>query len=191
MESVLIVSNNRRNITFFTTLLRTANYKHIHIVDTGAKARQKLFVQKFDLILIDAPLMDESGQSLSMQINHAGIGLVILCTPPELFERMAINTEQVGVVTLSHPLNESMFWSMLKFADAITNRLHDLESENRRLSRKIEDIKVINQAKNILIHTLNINEQEAHRYIEKQAMNERKTRREIAEDILQKQEDNN
>ena len=50
--------------------------------------------------------------------------------------------------------------------------------------QKIEDIKMIDRAKCILIQYLNMTESEAHRYIEKQAMDMRTTRKTIAEGIL-------
>ena len=42
----------------------------------------------------------------------------------------------------------------------------------------------MSRAKCALIENMKLTEAEAHKYIEKQAMNSRKTRRELAEDIL-------
>jgi len=46
------------------------------------------------------------------------------------------------------------------------------------------DIRIIDRAKCLLISYLNMSEQEAHRYIEKQAMDMRLTKRMIAEGII-------
>ncbi|MDY4209669.1 MAG: ANTAR domain-containing protein [Eubacteriales bacterium] len=48
----------------------------------------------------------------------------------------------------------------------------------------MEDIRVVNKAKWFLIEQLKMTEQEAHRYIEKQAMDRCVTKRVIAENIL-------
>ena len=48
----------------------------------------------------------------------------------------------------------------------------------------MEDIRVVNKAKWFLIEQLKMTEQEAHRYIEKQAMDSRVPRVRVAEDIL-------
>ena len=45
-------------------------------------------------------------------------------------------------------------------------------------------MRLINRAKCTLIEYLKFTEPQAHRYIEKQAMNNRQTRREVAEKIL-------
>ena len=59
-----------------------------------------------------------------------------------------------------------------------------LQSENERLKVKISEIRLIDRAKCILIQYLNMSEPQAHRYIEKQAMDLRVTKKEIAENIL-------
>ena len=47
-----------------------------------------------------------------------------------------------------------------------------------------EDIRLIDRAKCILIEYLNMTEKQAHKYIEKQAMDLRTTRRAVAESLL-------
>lgn len=59
-----------------------------------------------------------------------------------------------------------------------------LQSENTKLHQKIQEIRLVDRAKCTLIQYLHMTEQDAHRYIEKQAMDLRMTRREIAEEIL-------
>lgn len=59
-----------------------------------------------------------------------------------------------------------------------------LKSENQRLQKQIEEIRLVNRAKCVLIQYLSMTEPQAHRYIEKQAMDLRTPRREIAERIL-------
>ena len=59
-----------------------------------------------------------------------------------------------------------------------------MRAENSKLKQKIEDIRIIDRAKCILISYLGMSEQEAHRYIEKKAMDMRITKRAVAEGIL-------
>jgi response regulator NasT len=63
-------------------------------------------------------------------------------------------------------------------------RINAIKNENRMLIQKIEDIRIIDRAKCILISHLSLSEPDAHRYIEKQAMDMRQTRRKVAEEIL-------
>ncbi len=67
---------------------------------------------------------------------------------------------------------------------AMVQRLKTMELKTRSLQDKMADIRTINRAKLLLIEQLKMNEQEAHHYIEKQAMNLRASKREIAENII-------
>ena len=68
--------------------------------------------------------------------------------------------------------------------DNIHDQLKYLQAENAQLKQKIDDMRIIDRAKCLLISCLSMSEQEAHRYIEKQAMDMRETKRAIAEGIL-------
>ena len=67
---------------------------------------------------------------------------------------------------------------------AMRNRLSGLEKKAVSLEDKMKEIRLINRAKWILIEQLKMTESDAHRYIEKQAMDRCVTRTEIAETII-------
>ncbi|MBQ6206986.1 MAG: ANTAR domain-containing protein, partial [Oscillospiraceae bacterium] len=67
---------------------------------------------------------------------------------------------------------------------AVRERLRMSEKKRASVEEKIEEIRLVNRAKWRLIERLGMNEADAHRYIEKQAMNQRVSRRKVAESIL-------
>lgn len=67
---------------------------------------------------------------------------------------------------------------------ALHARVRELERENELLKRKLAEDKLVTRAKFALIQYLKMTEPQAHRYIEKQAMDMRVTRKEIAEGII-------
>jgi len=77
-----------------------------------------------------------------------------------------------------------IFWNILKLAIDTQIVLQEVQKENGELRRKIEDIRIIDRAKCLLISRLNLSEEEVHRAIEKQAMDMRTSKRAIAENIL-------
>ena len=62
--------------------------------------------------------------------------------------------------------------------------MRSIRRENLMLHKKLDDIKIINRAKAILMQYLSMTEQQAHRYLEKQAMDLRITRVEVAKNLL-------
>ena len=67
---------------------------------------------------------------------------------------------------------------------ATTEKLKLWEKKNESLREKMADIRVVNRAKWLLISRLGMTEEDAHYYIEKQAMDTRISRREAAEEII-------
>ena len=63
-------------------------------------------------------------------------------------------------------------------------KLGQLEKKNRTLQEKMADIRTVNRAKWLLIENLGMTEKDAHYYIEKQAMDTRMSRREVAVGII-------
>ena len=59
-----------------------------------------------------------------------------------------------------------------------------LKFQNQKPQNKLEEIRLIDRAKCVLIQYLNMTEQQAHRYIEKQSMDLRQSRVVTAESIL-------
>ena len=64
-------------------------------------------------------------------------------------------------------------------------RLRRQEEKQVSVEEKITEIRLVNRAKWLLIERLGMRETDAHRYIEKQAMDQRVSRRKIAESVIQ------
>jgi len=184
MESALIVSGRDKSASFFTEMLNAASVGQIAALASGGEARRLLLERDFDLVIVNAPLRDESGEGLSRYIVSRSASQVILAVKSEHFDAASAVGEDDGVLVISKPVNRAVFCSALALAKSARGRIKRLQEENARLRRKIEDIRIVDRAKWILISYLKMSEQEAHRYIEKQAMDMRSTKRTIAEGIL-------
>lgn len=189
MKSALIVSYSAKSIAFFTDMLHSISCDEIVTAATCGEARRLLIERDFDLYIINAPLPDETGESLSKHISSKGVSQVILVVSAEYYEEVSDAVEDFGVITVSKPINKNLFWSALKLAKAAQNKLNTMRTENNKLIQKIEDIRIVDRAKYILISYLNMNEQEAHKYIERQAMDMRLTKRAVAMEIIKTCED--
>ena len=63
-------------------------------------------------------------------------------------------------------------------------KLRKTEKKTLSIEEKMEEIRIVNRAKWILIRELKLDEPEAHRYIEKQAMDRCISKRIVAEEII-------
>ena len=184
MESAMIVSDRGKSTALFMEMLNAAFVNQITVSQSGGEARRHLLERDFSLVIINAPLQDESGENLSRHIASKSASQVILLVKNEYFDAVSALCEGDGVLTISKPVNKTVFWAALSLAKSAGSRIRRIQAENVQLRRKIEDIRIVDRAKWILISYMNLSEQEAHRYMEKQAMDMRTTKRAIAEGLL-------
>ena len=184
MKSALIVSCVDKGTAFFTGLLNEASINQIAALPSGAEARRLLLERDFDLVIVNSPLSDESGESFARHVASRGISQVMIAVKSENFDAVSAACEDEGILTISKPINRDVFWSALTLAKSAQRSIRRAQDENARLRQKIEDIRIVDRAKCILISFMNMNEQEAHRHIEKKAMDMRSTKRAVAEAIL-------
>ncbi|MEE1492275.1 MAG: ANTAR domain-containing protein, partial [Massilioclostridium sp.] len=107
-----------------------------------------------------------------------------LLVKSELADDISAQVEDFGVLVVSKPLSRQLFYQSIKLVMVTRRRILGLKTENDKLQNKIEEIRLVNRAKCVLIQVLKLTEPQAHRYIEKQAMDLRLTRRAVAENIL-------
>ncbi len=160
MGSVLIVSGASKGSQILAELCCANSCEHVVMAESGVQARRLLIDNSYDLVIINTPLHDEFGQELALNLTTSSTSGIILIVKSELADTVSAKVA------------------------AARKRLMGLENENIKLQNKIEEIRLVDRAKYTLIQYLKMTEPQAHRYIEKQAMDMRLTRREIAEEIL-------
>lgn len=184
MERVLIVSSTSKGTEFLTELLRSDAFSSITAVRSGAEARRLLIDDSFDLVVINAPLGDEFGSELALSLAGSSTSGILLVVRAELADQVSAKVEDYGVFVVAKPMNRQLFYQAVKLVTASRRRLLGLRRENSQLQKRIEEIRIIDRAKCALIQYLGMTEAQAHRYIEKQAMDMRMTKGQVAENIL-------
>ncbi|MCL2245127.1 MAG: ANTAR domain-containing protein [Treponema sp.] len=182
--AALIVTNSEKNTALFSECLNSASIFQITVLASAGEARRTLLDKDFDIIIIDAPLADEPGESMARYIAEKGFSQVILAVNSGNFDEISAVCREDGVLVISKPVDRNFFWAALSLAVSVSCKLKRMQEENAMLKQKIEDIRIIDRAKCMLISYLKLTEQESHRFIEKQAMDLRSTKRAIAEGIL-------
>ncbi len=188
MESVLIVSYSDQSLEGISRLLRMLSCNKISTVKTCGEARRLARENNFDLYIINSPVYTESGENLAKELVLNDTSQVIFIVKNDVYEYMSSLVEDSGVLTISKPINKNILWTALKLSKATNSRLKKIQKQKVKLTQKIDDIRIVDRAKCVLISHLNMSETEAHKYIEKKAMDTRCSRREVAETILKNYE---
>lgn len=137
-----------------------------------------------DLVIVNAPLPGGDSLSYCSGLLEASDSAILLLVPRDQLEHAEDRMLPYGVMTLGKPLSSGLLTQSLRALCSMRERLRSREQKQQTVEQTIEEIKLINRAKWLLITCLNMTEDEAHRYISKLAMQQKRQKREIAESII-------
>ena len=166
------------------SFLKTSNSGQFSTAQSGGGARRLIAECDFDLVVINTPLTDEFGDELAAMITEKTLAGVLLIVKNDYADEVAGKVEACGVLVLPKPFTRALFFQQLHLVNASRTRLVSLRRENLKLQRKIEEIKLVDKAKWLLISKNSMDEENAHHYIEKLAMDNRITRGEAAKEVI-------
>lgn len=184
MKKALLISHSEQSASSLAKLLKTEGYDKITASYAGYSAKETAQDTEFDLICINAPLIDENGIELSRFFAGTTRSSVVIIVPQKNADEVNDLLNPHGVLVIAKPINKHLFHHYLQFTDCFRARLLRVERENERLKGMVEDIKIIDRAKLLLVTCLNMSEDQAHRYLEKQAMDMRTGKVDIAKQVI-------
>lgn len=182
--SVLSVAAAEKFHTSLRELLPSGRYSPVHSASDAAEARRRLLESRYDIIVISAPLRDEFGTHLAQHFaENSGAGILLL-VKPEYYSDVSAQVTPLGVLALSKPTSPQLMLQCMELLCGTRERLRRIEQKSASIEDKMAEIRLVNRAKWALIENRGMTEQDAHRYIEKQAMDRCVSKRVVAEEIL-------
>ena len=187
--SVLVVSASAKFNESVRSLLPERFYWPVMVLADAAGARRELLENSYDLVVINTPLPDEFGHELGTDAVTKTDAGVILLTKTATADQIADKLQEFGVLVLGKPFTGAQFRQAVQLAASNYKRLAVLRAENAKLLDKIAQLRLVDRAKCYLIEKKHYTETEAHRLIEKMAMDTRRPRGEIAQEILEEDDE--
>ena len=182
MRNILIAGKSDQICESIATLLSGQDMRTVNV--TNGALMRCMDVSVFDVVIISTPLADEFGLDLTAELRDKTQAAFIVLTKGEIADEVQSRIKFTGAFVIGRPCGKSALLQALRFADVAGESIKRLEQENVQLEKQLEDVRVVSRAKACLMQYLNLTEEQAHRHIQKQAMDMRKTQRAVAEDVL-------
>ncbi len=180
----LIVSALKENIRALRSIEGCALAGCVTEALSGSQARRLMGERLFVNVVIDTPLPDEAGAELALYAASKCSGGVILFAKKALAREIEERSAGRGIIVIPKPIDREALRLSLRALEIMRGKVSLAEEENRRLRTRLEDERLICRAKCLLIKRYDLGEAGAHRYIEKRAMDSRRSKREIADEII-------
>ena len=156
-------------------LLASAQIQPSGIVCTGSEAVSA--AKDGALLLTTYRLPDMTGEELAKLLGDDADVLMIV---PQDYEGM----DSENVMMLRNPISQDALVQAVRTLAHCRARMQLLRQKAQKLSRTLEDRKIIDRAKGRLMDTLHITEAEAHYHIQKKSMDSGRRIADVAQDIL-------
>ena len=179
-HSVLLVSRDSKIISQISGFLMPPLFELTTTSDFN-EARRLATERTFNIIIADSG----DGYDTDFAINVAdSYSTILLLVPNEHFDEISYRVEGYGILTITKPFEPFYLYNMIKVAIAVQYKVQILSSQTVKLKNKMEEIRLVNRAKLLLIQNLTMTEAEAHRYLEKEAMDRGLKRTALAEEVI-------
>jgi len=182
--SALVVSAAEKLNSGLSEILSQAHCVPIKILSSISAAKRAWNERSYDFVIINTPLPDDPGLRFAIDVVSSKGTVVLILVRNEMYEGIYDKAVEHGIFILSKPLSRQTVSIALDWMTSARERLRRLEKKTLSVEEKMEEIRLINRAKWLLISELKMDEPAAHRYIEKEAMDRCLSKREISEEII-------
>ena len=184
MIKVAIVSINDKITSAIREQLSLVENSEVQVITDVMQLRKQLLSRDYDLIFIHYPLPIEKDYHLAFDISQHSLAAIVVFLPSVIYMKKAAQLQRSGIIPVSKPVSVTQLKMIIEMSIASYYHMAGIREKTEQLNKRIVDLRYNFRAKCLLIERRGMSEQEAHRYIEKMAMNERLTKRDACLNII-------
>lgn len=169
-------------------MLEEEGLKVVGEASDGEAALRLAREERPDLVIMDVKMPGMDGLTAAEHINSEKLAAVLILTAFSQRELVQRAAEAGAMGYLVKPFQKSDLMPAIDIALARYGQVLALQEESTNLGEQLETRKVVDRAKGRLIDAQGLSEGDAFRYLQKKAMNERRSMRSVAEGVLSEPE---
>lgn len=150
----------------------------------GDEAVELVRLHQPDVVILDIKMPGTDGLAAAEQITSERLAAVVLLTAFSQRDLIVRARDAGALAYLVKPFQRSELVPAIELAIARFRELRALAGQTEQLTERLETRKWVDRAKGRLMDRAAMSEQDAYAHIQKRAMAERRTMRQVAEEIL-------
>lgn len=182
--NILIVSSFKNFFTLIKSYLSGFGADNIFTAPSISEAQKLLMTKNISAIIINTPLSDGLGLDFATECADKKFYAVLLFAKTELFGQITEKASPHGILTLPEGTDSATLSEAFSVLMSTAKKLMCLDKTKEKELSRAETLKLMSRAKLILISSFGMSEEQAHKYIERRAMEMRKNKNEIALSII-------
>lgn len=184
--SVLLVSSSEKFNHNTTSLLSSGIYIDLTISLDIEQAKRLIVERKFDIIVVNSPVGNDKGFNFILSLcDKEEYGILNIVNTTD-YDEAYFRLHDYGVYVLSKPIDINLYIQTLRIICLTRDKINEIKTNTLSIKNKLDEIKLVGEAKILIVKNLNVSENEAHKLIEQNAMNLRITKKQSAEMFIKK-----
>ena len=164
--------------------LEEEGYEVVAETGRGDEVLQLVREHRPDLAILDIKMPGEDGLSAAAAITAERLAAVLILTAFSQRE-LVDKAREAGVLAyLVKPFQRNDLVPAMELALGRFEEMKALEAENKDLEERLETQKLVERAKGALMDELDLKEGDAFKWIQRRAMDQRTTMKEVAQKVL-------
>ncbi|MBR6411064.1 MAG: ANTAR domain-containing protein [Clostridia bacterium] len=182
--SVIVVSASEKVNQALAECLSGPSFSPVRFVADIGSVKRALVERAYDFVIVNSPLPDDPGIRFAVDASEAEGTVVLFMARAEMYEDVFERLVGRGVFVFQKPISRSAFEMAVGWLMSAREKIRKTEIRTLSFEEKMNEIRLVNRAKWLLISHLQMTEPDAHRYIEKQAMDRCISKKTVAEEII-------
>lgn len=182
--SVIVVSASEKINQAIAECLAGPSFSPVRFVSGVGAAKRAIVERPYDFVIVNSPLPDDAGVRFSVDVSDSERTVVLFLARPEMFEDVFERLVRSGVFVLQKPVSRAALELAAGWLMSAREKIRKNEIRTLSFEEKMNEIRLVNRAKWLLITNLQMTEPDAHRYVEKQAMDRCVSKGTIAQEII-------
>ena len=168
-------------LSAFTAAQPDVQLQAISGLDEAGAALERL---RPTLIVLQSDAPDAQALHRCAELAETAEAVFLLLVRQEAYGAAWRTLQKHGVCVRTWPMEQAVLTQTLRNLLLLKKSMQTMQAQTDQLRSQLQDLKRIQKAKGLLMRQLGMTEQDAHRWIEKAAMDRCVKKREIAETII-------
>ncbi len=183
MNQILIVSEQKNAAALSDAIFRVTDCVS-EVVSSMQEARNTKTLAQFDCILISTPTQDEETLCFARHCAKTTRAGILLLVKEDLTDEQKKSIANLGIFVTKQSIHTTSLCKIIKLLASQSCQPEGIRGSYEALQKKIDEMRMIDRAKNVLMERLLFSEEQAYHYITKHAMDMRVTKEKVAQAVL-------
>ncbi|MBO5623791.1 MAG: hypothetical protein J5959_19425, partial [Butyrivibrio sp.] len=137
-HSLLVVSGSEQFDPVVKRSLPEGDFMTIDFLRSASSARRSILERYYDIVVINAPLPDDSGIDLALDIAEDSNISVLIVTTPDIYGDVLDRVTDLGVLAIQKPFQRGLLNKSIRYLIFVQNKIQKLSKEISLAKEKLE-----------------------------------------------------